>query len=247
MVAHDPYFDLQRYTATQAVVASHRTATEQAERSPNPDQVTKLYNDLRVSENCIRLLRVRARDETTTGDAPLDCRLYVVYLSSKPSYTALLYVWGKDASLGKYILCNGIALPVTNNCHSALQHLLAANGTFDIWIDAICINQKDQDEKIHQIKLMGDVFSQAKITYVWLGPGDAATSSVVRFLKRSGFLDSFFEDSVTRNLRLETPRCWGASFLYWKGRWGLGTSMVPHDAKPRELFSTYLAVASSSN
>jgi hypothetical protein len=247
MVAHDPYFDLQPYTATQAYVAAHPIATGKTERTPNLDAVTQMYNDLRVFDNSIRLLRVRTRDGATAGDdAPLDCRLYVADLSSKPSYTALSYVWGKDISLGRHILCNGVAFSVTNNCHSALQHLLAANGTFDIWVDAICINQKDQDEKMHQINLMGDIFSQARITYVWLGPGDAATSSVVRFLERAGFVDSFLKDKATSKHLLKVIRVLHASLMFWKDHWGLGRSMIPHDAQFRKWLSHTIATKVSN-
>jgi hypothetical protein len=41
-----------------------------------------------------------------------------------------------------------------------------------LWIDAICLNQKDGDEKAQQIPLMGEIYSQADKLHIWLGPDD---------------------------------------------------------------------------
>jgi hypothetical protein len=41
---------------------------------------------------------------------------------------------------------------------------------FPIWIDAICINQQDNEEKDHQVQHMGEIYRNAKLVVVWLGP-----------------------------------------------------------------------------
>lgn len=38
-----------------------------------------------------------------------------------------------------------------------------------IWVDAVCINQEDREEKSKQIPLMGEIFASAKLAHVWLG------------------------------------------------------------------------------
>jgi hypothetical protein len=38
-----------------------------------------------------------------------------------------------------------------------------------IWIDAICINQKDLNERLAQLKLMGDIYRDATASISWLG------------------------------------------------------------------------------
>jgi Heterokaryon incompatibility protein (HET) len=45
----------------------------------------------------------------------------------------------------------------------------------EIWIDAICINQKDIGEKNVQVPLMGEIYASAACVIVWLGAGDALT------------------------------------------------------------------------
>jgi hypothetical protein len=37
-----------------------------------------------------------------------------------------------------------------------------------LWIDAICINQADLDERKQQVQLMRDVYSGASRVVVWL-------------------------------------------------------------------------------
>jgi hypothetical protein len=40
------------------------------------------------------------------------------------------------------------------------------------WIDAICINQNDEDEKMQEIARMGDIYTKAEVVTAWLGKLD---------------------------------------------------------------------------
>jgi hypothetical protein len=42
-----------------------------------------------------------------------------------------------------------------------------------LWIDEICINQQDLEERSAQIAIMGDIYRAAQSVLVWLGPHDA--------------------------------------------------------------------------
>lgn len=64
-------------------------------------------------------------------------------------------------------------LSITPNLWSALIHLHKTRPEFQaIWIDAICINQKDEDEKSAQVPIMNLIYGHAKSVIVWLGPED---------------------------------------------------------------------------
>ena len=205
-----------------------------------PDSMAQLYDDLPVSARCIRLVRVNARDRRTSEDVPLRCELFVADLATTPMYTALSYVWGQFASPPQIITCNDIPIPVTTSCYSALQHLRAVNGSFTIWIDAICINQSDQLDKAQQIDLMGEIYSQAQASYIWLGEADDATNRVMRYLGRIGFLKQFYEDGDTREQIRKDPRVWGSMQSYVKGRWGLGPSVLPFPMTGKVVLWKYL-------
>lgn len=52
-----------------------------------------------------------------------------------------------------------------------------------IWIDALCINQNDPDEKTTQIPLMGRIYSQSKHTMAYLGGADDASVTAMPFVQ----------------------------------------------------------------
>lgn len=130
------------------------------------------FNTLDPSLRQIRLLRV----EPSPSD--LSAVLETVSLDDGPKYTALSYTWGTEMSSGA-----GIALklghgggqtwrqPITMNLQVVLEHLCAGSDKpVTLWVDALCINQADVEEKSHQITLMKDVYSGAEATCIWLGP-----------------------------------------------------------------------------
>ncbi|KAH9204993.1 heterokaryon incompatibility, partial [Leptodontidium sp. 2 PMI_412] len=68
------------------------------------------------------------------------------------------------------IQCNdGTAIAITTNCRDALIALRKRYGRLTIWIDAICINQQDIEEKSKQIQLMEEIYSWSERVIVWLG------------------------------------------------------------------------------
>jgi hypothetical protein len=95
------------------------------------------------------------------GHFPLD--------SSCPPFIALSYVWGSPnppwmvcTRDGRYIVC-------TQNLRIALCKLRDLGIGPMLWIDAICINQKDSSEKNTQVLLMSKIYSQATEVIVDLG------------------------------------------------------------------------------
>ena len=48
-----------------------------------------------------------------------------------------------------------------------------------LWIDSICINQHDNDEKIHQVQQMASIYSFAAIVLAWLGPGSPERDTAI--------------------------------------------------------------------
>ncbi|KAI1122865.1 heterokaryon incompatibility protein-domain-containing protein [Nemania abortiva] len=60
-------------------------------------------------------------------------------------------------------------LQVTSNLELALRSLRRENATRTLWIDALCINQEDKDEKEVQIQRMGWIYANAEFVVVWLG------------------------------------------------------------------------------
>ncbi|KAI0097183.1 heterokaryon incompatibility protein-domain-containing protein [Nemania sp. FL0031] len=133
----------------------------------------------------IRLLRLTPRQDTV---ARIECQLFDYPLVESTHtvhlYEALSYVWGSED--GCYsISVNGRDLSITENLHTALVELRDWHIERVLWIDAICINQKDDSEKEEQIKLMASIFSKASRVIVWLGPGVDGGDQALEDIRRT--------------------------------------------------------------
>ncbi|KAK3357967.1 heterokaryon incompatibility protein-domain-containing protein [Lasiosphaeria hispida] len=136
---------------------------------------------LLISQPDIRLVVIHP---STDLDAPISCSLRVVDLDKDPRYEALSYCWG-DAKITADILVENTVLPVTTNLVAALRQLRRADGEREMWIDAICINQDDSDEKVNQIPLMRAIYSDSIRVVVWLGPQDTTSRDAFHFLGKA--------------------------------------------------------------
>ncbi|KAI4920829.1 hypothetical protein J4E85_008944 [Alternaria conjuncta] len=116
----------------------------------------------------IRLLTA-ASNKTADGHT---WRLQTVGLGqSDLEFDALSYVWGSDSERLRITL-NGCAMQVHRNLYTALPYLARRGDggqVRPIWIDAICINQADREEKMVQIREMNRVYKQTKKVWIWLG------------------------------------------------------------------------------
>jgi hypothetical protein len=114
--------------------------------------------------------------------SPVEVQLDEVDLAGKPDYEALSYAWGDQTSkVG--IGVDGRRLDVTVNCALALQHLRCETQLRTLWVDAVCIDQTDEDECNQQVAIMGDVYETAQRVLVWLGPRATASDVTMAMLK----------------------------------------------------------------
>ncbi|KAF2841182.1 HET-domain-containing protein [Patellaria atrata CBS 101060] len=127
------------------------------------------YKPLDSSSEEIRVLLLSPSNKQ---DIPLHCSLEHRLLSDERSFTALSYVWGDmpDSDLADHVqvICDGHRIAVTWNLWHALQWLRREDQVLHIWVDALCINQSDIEEKEAQILLMRSLYGKAAETYVWI-------------------------------------------------------------------------------
>jgi hypothetical protein len=84
------------------------------------------------------------------------------------SYEALSYTW-ESQFFTHSILVNNCQFKITANLFDAIRYLRDNEKTRTLWIDAVCINQRDLTERSRQVLYMGKIFSTVRQVVIWLG------------------------------------------------------------------------------
>jgi len=145
------------------------------------------YRPLDPSKREIRLIELfpTATNTSTQRERAPRCNLIHASLDDKPDYVALSYTWGDPRDTG-IITVGRNSVSVTRNLYSALEHLQYDKTVRVIWVDAICINQSDNEEKSWQVRLMREIYQRATFVSIWIGPADTTSDKVMDFLNLLG-------------------------------------------------------------
>ncbi|KAJ4403439.1 hypothetical protein N0V91_006491 [Didymella pomorum] len=128
-----------------------------------------MYEKHSLDINSTRSMRILP-PESTDGSDIISCRLGVVSLDESPKYRALSYVWG-DPSVTKPILVDDTTVQVRMNLWTFLDQMRNEQYWDALWIDALCINEDDLEERSEQVSIMGPIYTKATGVRAWLGPG----------------------------------------------------------------------------
>jgi hypothetical protein len=92
--------------------------------------------------------------------------------SHVPNFEAVSYTWGSAENPVSIFIGNSgrTTLAVTQNLGKALPYFRSEDKPRVLWVDAICVDQKNLKERGQQVKRMADIFSKAVRVLVWLGP-----------------------------------------------------------------------------
>lgn len=154
------------------------TATQSSiyEKKSLPKQLT--YEPLNVDPKEIRLLHILDED----NDHYVHCTLEITCLSSPnlAEYVALSYCWG-DSSLTTPMYVNQSLVDVTLNLDAALRQL-RLRGYHKVWVDALCVDQANKEERGSQVQVMQQIYSSAHLVISWVGSADDDTADAVKFL-----------------------------------------------------------------
>lgn len=168
----------------------------------------------------IRLFRLTHSEKEND---PLSGELFEYHLRGSNTlhlYEALSYTWGSQDT-PESVTVDDKVFAITSNLHSALVRL--RNHTFDrvIWVDAICINQRDDAEKQIQIPHMANIYRKASRVIVDLGPATSDASQALEDLRVAAEGTRLASEDVekttdTINLLLKRPyflRTWVSNTL----------------------------------
>lgn len=158
-------------------MGGQKCARDAADKAP--------YEHTPLQDGQIRILHVRL-----DTDDRIECRLRAVDLHAPGPYWAISYVWGSEDA-AQEIDVDGKRATVHTNLHAAL---CAARGLFlsnvdahgsyiPLWIDAVCINQGDLQERNEQVSIMDTIYKQATGVWVTINEALKETSIVAYVLK----------------------------------------------------------------
>lgn len=166
-------------------------------------QKRELHKPL-LTRNSIRLVKLALRDD------PISCQLVNVKMGLV-SYVALSYEWGSLSSDDPEILVDDQLVRVRRNLYNAFIHI---RGTMRkdhsisnwIWIDALCIDQSNIQERNHQVQMMGRIYADASLVIAWLGPGGDFAMKTFQRIADAG-TKSKLEGAGQLVVRMEGERC----------------------------------------
>ncbi|KAK3714673.1 hypothetical protein LTR37_007653 [Vermiconidia calcicola] len=130
------------------------------------------HKQMKDSKSEIRLLKM-----LLGGNENEDCLQYSIVTENfrqLPDFVAISYTWGARDNQ-QIVLIDNMEHFVHRNCHYALEQTYRQwrKGMIQsdlLWIDSICINQKDKAEKSLQVSLMGEIYSKATEVLACVGP-----------------------------------------------------------------------------
>ncbi|KAF3024218.1 hypothetical protein E8E14_010916 [Neopestalotiopsis sp. 37M] len=146
------------------------------------DSKREPYRRLKIKESEFRLLIL----QPGSWDHELVCDLNIASHPKDEYFEALSYTWG-DAGDLRPITVNHECIGITTNLEIALRYLRKLDEPRVLWVDALCIDQEDTEEKSSQVQRMGEIFSSANSVLAWLGPPEPKSEEAMQAIEKIGF------------------------------------------------------------
>lgn len=169
----------------------------------SPSRLFKQLSSSVPASQIIPLIRLVKFHGITNGK--IHCSVTTHDRTDCPLYEALSYVWGLP-SPNDTIMIDNQAFVIHQNLHNFLTRL--AYGVFPdlrdhlFWIDQLCIDQANNEEKTHQVQMMGKIYKNTHGTVSWLGTEDTGTNEAMKYLgkKIDGPREAFTSTNKARRI-----------------------------------------------
>ncbi|KAI0891533.1 HET-domain-containing protein [Annulohypoxylon nitens] len=148
------------------------------------------YGTTSLGPNEIRILYLLPQNHDGE-DGDIHCYLVRLDLGATKAmgyeiypFMALSYVWGA-VNPRKKIWVNGKSMEVNPGLFEVLTHIRKAMAPVPLWIDAICINQQDIEERSREVRNMKKIYEECQVVLYWLGVAETDA----RYVTINGELD----------------------------------------------------------
>lgn len=102
-----------------------------------------------------------------------------------PEYEALSYAWGAPIPI-QSVIVNDCIVNVRQNLYAALMRLRDESKPLELWVDAICIDQLNLEERAAQVARMPAIYQRARHVIAWLGAANETSSKAFEILEQLG-------------------------------------------------------------
>ena len=171
-------------------------------------------------------IRILNLEPSPRWDAPIQCRLNNATLHPVGlEYEALSYTWDSN-QLTDPIVLDGSRFNVSSNLSSFLRHRREKENTVQLWVDGICINQQDTEEKSRQVQMMNLIYTAAPKLVIWLGPSTSNSDLAMEYLSDLGSNSPFDKmpilsgDILIAIKELLSRRWWSRVWIVQEVFWG---------------------------
>lgn len=215
------------------------------------DKARRIKNEIvpgRLSSpNAIRVVKLKPG----TPDWPIRVKLKTIdYRTTK--YAALSYAYETDgdgsqrggssidgsvysrssAESNQAIMCDGNPVRVSKALWEALYQLQILQSDALIWIDRLCIDFENQEERATQVDVMSTIYAKASQVIVWLGKKNKGTDDTILTIRRlinaidwrklpRDFHSDFRDPSVYARFGMDNisiPQ-WGNIYIFCHAKW----------------------------
>ncbi|KAK5164344.1 uncharacterized protein LTR77_010040 [Saxophila tyrrhenica] len=203
------------------------------------------YRPLDVGKQEIRILSISP--QRLDDQSPLQGHLQHVSLlhDNIEKIIPISYVWGSPNDKKK-LLIDGLPLDIPASADITLRHFVhylnygpGKDDTKELskrpfWLDSVCINQGDFGERAQQVRLMKDIYSDAALTFIWLGEDTDLTAelgaqALRNYYKRDDDVDDWTSSILT--VSWEERKALSTFFTspWYERTWTLQEAVLPSD------------------
>ena len=175
------------------------------------------------------------------------CYLYHANLIDLPTYDALSYLWGEGGT--GTIQLDGKRVTIRSNLADFLEswQYQSEDAAHDLWIDSLCIDQSNIEEREHQVMHMRRIFQQSRELIIWMGQLTPSINLGLELLQKvaTWTQNAQTKNSSPRSQELlaimqtsenDSPRTWDAIHSvvrnpWWTRAWTVQEACLPRTAR----------------
>ncbi|KAK8017008.1 hypothetical protein PG993_015197 [Apiospora rasikravindrae] len=179
------------------------------------EKLRKLKEERRAKQQ--RSIQQREKDEVEYAEEEM--KRFEEARKNRVKYEALSWCWGSDEPRFALKIEEGdntYKFKVKRELALALKYLRRKDRVRWLWIDAICINQADPEERNHQVQMMSRIYTRAERVCVWLGEHTEDSKMAIEFIRNEVMeLDNF--DKICTDQKY--TRKWQALQMLMQTEW----------------------------